>query len=130
MKKMKKLWAVVFSVLLMLCMGLGLVGCDEKNGPIPNGNYTVVSTETMCFGFTEKSARDPYGWEIEGKKATCWVSGYTDYKANIVEKDGKIYFEGYKWKGFLSSREEGRETVYEVVYDEETQTITLTEVKI
>ena len=128
MKAMKKLWTAVLAVLLMLCMSLGFVGCENK-GPIPNGGYTIVSVERMCFAFTEKSVRDPYGWEIEGNKATCWVSGSTDYKANIVEKDGKIYFEGYKWKSFLSSRQEGHETVYEVVYDETEKTITLTKVK-
>ena len=58
-----------------------------------------------------------------------WVSGSCDYKAKIVEKDGKVYFEGYTWKSFLSSKKRGHETVYVVVYDEEAQTITLTKVK-
>ena len=129
MKKIKKLWAVVLGALLMLCMSFGLVGCDEKKGPIPNGGYTIVSGEKMCFAFTEKSVRDPYGWEIEGDIAEEWVSGSCDYKAKIVEKDGKIYFEGYTWKSFLTSKKRGHETVYEVVYDAEAQTITLTKVK-
>ena len=129
MKVIKKLWAVVLGIMLMLCMSFGLVGCDEKKGPIPNGGYTIVSVEKMCFAFTEKSVRDPYGWEIEGDIAEEWVSGSCDYKAKIVEKDGKIYFEGYTWKDFLSSKKRGHETVYEVVYDAEAQTITLTKVK-
>ena len=129
MKTIKKLWAVLLGALLMLCMSFGLVGCDEKKGPIPNGGYTIVSVEKMCFAFTEKSVRDPYGWEIEGDIAEEWVSGSCDYKAKIVEKDGKIYFEGYTWKAFLSSKKRGHETVYEVVYDAEAQTITLTKVK-
>lgn len=129
MKTIKKLWAVVLAVMLMLCMSFGLVGCDEKKGPIPNGNYAVVSVDEMLFKFTEKSVRDPYGWEIEGDIAEEWVSGSCDYKAKIVEKDGKIYFEGYTWKSFLSSKKRGHETVYEVVYDEGAQTITLMKVK-
>ena len=129
MKTIEKLWSVVLGIMLMLCMSFGLVGCDEKKGPIPNGGYTIVSVEKMCFAFTEKSVRDPYGWEIEGDIAEEWVSGSCNYKAKIVEKDGKIYFEGYTWKSFLSSKKQGHETVYEVVYDEGAQTITLTKVK-
>ena len=91
MKTIEKLWSVVLGIMLMLCMSFGLVGCDEKKGPIPNGGYTIVSVEKMCFAFTEKSVRDPYGWEIEGDIAEEWVSGSCDYKAKIVEKDGKIY---------------------------------------
>ena len=125
---MKKFWAMICAGLFALCISLGFVGCKNK-GPIPDGNYAVVSLETMCFEYTEKSVRDPYGFEIEGDTAKCWVSGITDYKAKIVEKDGKIYFEGYKWKELFSSYEHGRETVYEVVYDEDAKTITLTEVK-
>ena len=29
MKPIEKLWAVVFAVMLMLCMSLGLVGCKQ-----------------------------------------------------------------------------------------------------
>ena len=74
-------------------------------------------------------------FNIEGKDNITVIGAHTDVvfgydvPLNYVEKDGKIYFEGYMWKDFLSSKKRGHETVYEVVYDAEAQTITLTKVK-
>ena len=39
-------------------------------------------------------------------------------QAKIVKRDGKIYFEGYKWKNLFSSVEKGVEVVCEVIYNE------------
>ena len=128
MKTIKKLWAVVLGALLMLCMSFGLVGC-KKTGLIPNGYYSIKNQNETVYVFTENDMRDRYCWVIDGDIAEEWVSGSCCYKAKIVEKDGKIYFEGYTWKSFLSSKKWGHETVYEVVYDEDAQTITLTQVK-
>ena len=128
MKTIKKLWAVVLGALLMLCMSLGLVGC-KKTGLIPNGYYSIKNQNETVYVFTENDMRDRYCWVIDGDIVEEWVSGSCCYKAKIVEKDGKIYFEGYTWKSFLSSKKWGHETVYEVVYDAEAQTITLTKVK-
>jgi hypothetical protein len=51
------------------------------------------------------------------------------YKAKIVEQEGKIYFEGDKWKGLLDILLGGEEQVhtatYQVVYSENKQSITL-----
>lgn len=35
-----------------------------------------------------------------------------------MKRDGKIYFEGYKWKNLFSSVEKGVEVVCEVIYNE------------
>lgn len=129
MKTIKKLWAVWFAVLITLCMVVGLAGCEKKSGPIPNGDYGLSNQGENVFEYTDNDIRNTYGWEIEGNEAKRWVSSCLDYKAKIVKKEGKIYFEGYKWKDLFSSREQGYETMYEVVYEEETQTITLTELK-
>ena len=128
MKTIKKLLTIGLAVLLMLCMSVSLVGC-KKAGPIPNGYYSIKNQNESVYLFTEKDIRDRYCWVIDGDIAEEWVSGSCCYKAKIVEKDGKIYFEGYTWKSFLSSKKWGHETVYEVVYDEDAQTITLTQVK-
>lgn len=51
-----------------------------------------------------------------------WVSGSCDYKAKIVEKDGVIYFEGYKYRTLLDillrgGKQQGNTDVYLVEYD-------------
>ena len=60
-----------------------------------------------------------------------WVSGSCDYKAKIVEKDGVIYFEGYKYRTLLDillrgGKQQGNTDVYQVAYSESRQIISLT----
>ncbi len=125
---MKKLWTIILSA-LCLCMCVSLVGC-KKTCPIPDGNYSCSNQNSDVYVFTENSIRTSYGWIIDGDTAEEWVSSYCNYKAKIVEKDGKLYFEGYTWKeprlGSCDTIEFGNNTKYEVVYDETTKSITLT----
>ncbi|MBQ8196905.1 MAG: hypothetical protein IJZ73_02470 [Clostridia bacterium] len=125
MKRFLKLIAIC--VVCILC--LGCCGC-KKTGPIPNGFYCFSSEGENIFVHTEHNIRDSYGWEIEGDKAQAWVSGTTEYKAKIVERDGKIYLECYKWRDlfdilFRKGKKQGTENVYEVIYDADAKTITL-----
>lgn len=132
---MKKFWITIFStifaIVLTLCMSVSLVGC-KKTGPIPDGNYFWRNQNFDVFIFTENSIRTSYGWVIDGDTAEEWVSSYCNYKAKIVEKDGKLYFEGYTWKeprlGSCDTIEFGNDTKYEAVYDETTKSITLTRI--
>jgi hypothetical protein len=72
-----------------------------------------------------------YYLEIEGDNVERYTSNALDYKAKIVEKDGKMYFVGYKWvdplSSFLNCQEVvvGIEKTYEVFYDAEKKTITI-----
>jgi len=128
MKTIKRLLTIGLAVLLMLCMSISLVGC-KKVGPIPNGHYEMVNSipeeplPDFSYGFTQRDIRDSYGWIIDGDTAEEWISGSCNYKAKIVEKDGKIYFEGYEWFDFLysltscSPKYEGNTNVYLVEYD-------------
>ncbi len=124
MRKIKKIFSVWLAILLMLCMSVNLVGCN-KAGPITNGNYGVVYSipeepfPDNCFMRTESDVRKSYGWIIDGNTAEEWVSGICQYKAKIVERDGKIYFEGYQWRDFVDIvfgryQKHGSNTVYEV----------------
>ncbi|MBQ4269589.1 MAG: hypothetical protein IJB97_08085 [Clostridia bacterium] len=127
MKKIKKLLTIGLAVLLMLCMSVSLVGC-KKTGPLPNGHYGMMNSipeeplPDLSFGFTQGDIRDNYGWVIDGDTAEMWVSGSCDYKAKIVEKDGVIYFEGYKYRTLLDillrgGKKQGNTDVYLVEYD-------------
>ena len=135
MKKIKKLLTIGLAVLLMLCMSISLVGC-KKTGPLPNGHYGMMNSipeeplPDLSFGFTQGDIRDSYGLVIDGDTAEMWVSGSCYYKAKIVEKDGEIFFEGYKWKDLLDilfrdGKEQGNTDVYQVVYSESRQIISL-----
>ena len=127
MKKIKTLLTISLSVLFMLCMGVSLVGCG-KTGPIPNGYYTMKNQNEDVYVFTENDIRDSFGWVIDGETAEMWVSGSCDYKAKIVEKDGEIYFEGYKYKTLLDillrgGKEQGNTQMYQVFYNESERSI-------
>ena len=120
MKKIKKLLTIGLAVLLMLCMSISLVGC-KKTGLIPNGYYGISQNEDVYI-FTENDMRDRYCWVVDGDIAEEWVSGLCCYKAKIVENDGKIYFEGYKYRTLLdilfrSGKQQGNTSVYLVEYD-------------
>ena len=127
MKKIKKLLTIGLAVLLMFCVSVSLVGC-KKTGPLPNGHYEMMNSipeeplPDLSFGFTQGDIRDSYGWVIDGDTAEMWVSGSCDYKAKIVEKDGKIYFKGYKYITLLDilfrgGKQQGNTGVYIVEYD-------------
>lgn len=121
MKKIKKLLSIGLAVLLMLCMSVSLVGCS-KSELIPNGYYGCSSKGENIYERIGSDIRDSYGWIIDGDIAEEWVSGSCIYKAKIVEKDEKIYFEGYKWKDLLDilfrgGKEQGNTGVYLVEYD-------------
>lgn len=127
MKKLKKLLTISLSVLFMLCMSISLVGCG-KTGPIPNGYYTMKNKNEDVYFLTENDIRDSFGWVIDGETAEMWVSGSCDYKAKIVEKDGEIYFEGYKYKTLLDvllrgGKEQGNTEMHQVFYNESEQSI-------
>lgn len=108
------------SLLVCVMCFFCFLGC-EKSGPIPNGSYYMKNQDDNTFIFTEKSIHNTYGWEIKGNNAERWISGMIEYKAKVVEKDSKIYFEGYKF----SSGTMGEETVYEVTYNKDEKSITL-----
>lgn len=115
MRKILKCFAVLIIVTLCICTILGCV----NNGPIPNGYYipyvTTSDMENEQFIYDEQG--EDYCkktcWEIKGHTAKLWVSGSVNYKADIKEKDGKIYFEIDK------------DFIYEVQQDESTRILTL-----
>ncbi len=126
---MKKLLAIILSA-LTLVISIVFVGCG-KTSSIPEGYYGWTNAENI-YKLTENDIRNSYGWVIDGDIAEEWVSGSCEYKAKIVEKDGKTYFEGYEWFDFLysltscSPKYEGNSNVYEVTYNEIEKSITLT----
>lgn len=128
MKTIKALSTISLTVLLMLCMSISLVGC-KKAGPIPNGYYSIKNQNESVYLFTEKDIRDRYCWVIDGDIAEEWVSGSCCYKAKIVEKDGKIYFEGYKYKNLLDillrGEQQGNTNIYQVEYNGSEGSITI-----
>ena len=133
MKTLKKLLTIGLAVLLMLCMSVSLVGCN-KTGPIPNGNYAFIGA-VYTFEYTGGEIKDIYGWIIEGDEAEQWVSGVCTYKAKIVEEDGVLRFDGYKWRNLLdvlfgNVEKQGSNHDYIVVYNETDKSITLTPVDI
>ena len=121
MKKIKKLLTIGLAFLLMFCMSISLVGC-KKTGLIPNGYYSIKNQNETVYVFTENDMRDRYCWVIDGDIAEEWVSGSCCYKAKIVENDGKIYFEGYKYRTLLDilfsgGKQQGNTNIYLVEYD-------------
>ena len=120
-KRMKKWLAILLGSILLL---FSFSGC-EKTGPIPNGCYIFgVADENVFFLYEgDKNVHDPGCWEIEGDHAQRWTSGSIDYKAKIVERNGKIYFEGYKFRILFGER--GVEHVYGVEYDTIEKSITI-----
>jgi hypothetical protein len=116
---MKKVWALFLALMSFCCF----VGCKNK-GWIPDGKYAETPGSNV-FTLHEADSRIEFYWEIDGVKAKYYVSAALMYKCNVVEKDGKIYFEGYTWKSPFSSHVSGREFTWEVVYDEAAKSITV-----
>ena len=131
---MKKFFTMFLGVILSFCMLFAFVGCKEEVGvgPIPNGTY-IHNCDLERDWYVLWVGKDvgDYYLKIEGDNVDWYVSNSLDYKAKIVEKDGKMYFEGYKWvdplSSFLNCQEVvvGIEKTYEVFYDAEKKTITI-----
>ena len=96
---MKKLFTIWLVSVVVFCMSISLAGCN-KTSVIPEGNY-AISSENNEFSFTEEDIRDAYGWVIKGNTAEQWTSSVCEYKAKIVEQDGQILFDGYRWLSIL-----------------------------
>ena len=118
--------------LVILCLScIACFGClfsCAKDGPIANGVYIRTATHIEEFRLSDSGSRLEC-WKIQGDRAKHYsYDKVVTYKAKIVERNDKIYFEGYKWRAKLFSEKCGSETVYEVTYDESSPTITLKEV--
>ncbi len=125
---MKKTVSRFLLGLFLIVSLFGYSGCKEEMGPIPDGYYIGHGEYSYCeknhfshFFFIKKVHSDNH-LDIDGYKAEEYVSGSLYYKANIVEKDGKIYFECYKWKDIFGDWR-GIETVFEIEYNAENKTI-------
>ena len=140
MKKIKRFLTIGLAIMLTFCVSISFAGCGEEPvaGPIPDGkydNYYYSGGSLRFFVYVEDSRNDTYCF-VEGDDVEFVSSGSFYYKAKIVEKDGKIYFEGYKWLDigsiilklvFIGERPslEGSEDVYLVEYNAEEKSITL-----
>ena len=116
---MRKIFAL-FMTVISLCW---LAGCKNK-GPIPDGKYAETPGSNV-FILHEDGSRIEFYFAIDGDKARYYVSAALTYKCNVVEENGKIYFEGYTWKNPFSSVVSGKEFTYEVLYDEAAKSITV-----
>lgn len=117
---MSKKFASFIIIVITIIISCTLLGC-VNSGPIPNGYYipyfSTSDTENDQYIFDEQGEDycSKTCWEIKGHTAKLWVSASVIYKADIKEKDGKIYFEIDVDKDF----------VYEVQYDESNGCLTL-----
>ncbi|MBQ8295998.1 MAG: hypothetical protein IJX87_06160 [Clostridia bacterium] len=103
MRKLAKVLALFFASVVCFCC---FCGC-EKTGPIPDGKYDYIGAvidKTDIYGdkiskyiYTEGKLKTDNYWEIKGDEAWGYCSNSLTYKGKIVERDGKIYVEGYKW---------------------------------
>ena len=129
---MKKAFAIFLSALCSV-FSFCFVSCGEKR-LIPDGNYAFTGA-VYTFVYVDADVRDTYGWVIDGNTAERWVSGSCEYKAKVIEKGGKIHFDGYKWRGFFdvlfgNGEKQGSNHDYIVIYDENEKSIFLTPVDI
>lgn len=111
----KKLFIPILSAMFAGC----LFGCSES-GVIPNDCYCPEGAVTDGYFVLYEGDSDPrmsFCWEIKGNKARQWTSGYVSFKADIVEREDKIYFEGYTTGN--------SQIIYEVTYDESTESMIL-----
>ena len=144
MKKLKRLLTIGVAVALMFCISLSFVGCKEEPviGPIPDGKYVYASSygaegyeyRISTYIYAENSDSEYY-WEIEGDHASQYASNSLVFKAKIVNKNEKIYFEGYQWDDFLhnlgnffmgkKAEKLGYTDIYPVEYNEQEKSITI-----
>ena len=134
----RKIITKILAVILAFCMSVIFVGCGQSktvSGPIPNGRYELQNSKAQnYYVYVENESFDFY-WVIEGEDAECWTSGSLDFLSKIVERDGKIYFECYKWDdplfnlGQLIKGEKpkklGSTNIYLVEYNAEEKSITV-----
>ena len=132
----KKVILNILLLVLVFCMSIGFVGCGKEEassvGPIPNGIYAYNGDyeDKQSFIYTENNDNTEYYWIIQGNHAESWGSGILGRKATIVEKEGKIYFECYKWRElydifFSWGRLRGNTNIYLVEYNAEKNNITV-----
>ena len=139
MKKIKRFLTIGLAIMLTFCISVSFVACKEEEyvaGPIPDGRYARDSNEengkSTCY-YNESVVE--FYWEIVGDNATFTGSGLTSLKAKVVEKDGKIYFECYRWTTIIDiiidllflqkPIMQGSEDVYLLEYNAEEKTITV-----
>ena len=136
MKTLVKTIALFFASVVCFCC---FCSC-EKTGPIPDGKYEYIfpvedKTEgykvVSKYIYTEDKIKAESYWEIKGGEAWSWGSNHNGFRGKIVERDGKIYFEGYKWLSVTSLllgkwRMIGSTSVYSVEYDAEEKILTVT----
>lgn len=134
MKKRKKI--IIILLLMSMCI-YTFFGCLKKTtisaGPIPDGIYEYNSVSKTYTYFEGEQYRDY--WEIEGDEAVFYFDNWLDYRAKIVQKNGEIYFEGYKWitiidilGAWLSGEKPtklGTTDIYRVKYNLEEKSITV-----
>ena len=112
---------VIFSILTIIILTACLCGCDSAI--IPNGKYVSINPSDNVFFNRSSDENAEYYWEIKGDNAMRYVSGYVDYKAKIVKKDGLVYFEGYVFTDVLSNVKMGSIVKYLVEYSQTEKTI-------
>ncbi len=132
MLKLGRIISIGFSFILMLCMSVCFAGCkgEKEIELLPNGNYCLISSNEQKYHYVEEGKKLPtdHYLSIKKNKAIRYCSGVSDYRAKIVEKEDKLYFEGYTWKSLLSGTQ-GNNGIYEIEYDEETKTVIMTLLK-
>ncbi|MBQ8295015.1 MAG: hypothetical protein IJX87_01120 [Clostridia bacterium] len=128
MKTLVKTIALFFASVVCFCC---FCSC-EKTGPIPDGKYEYifpVEDKTDRYIYTEDKIKAEVYWEIKGDEAWVYCSNSLTFKGKIVERDGKIYVEGYKWLSVFDLllgewRMIGSTSVYSVEYDAEEKILT------
>ena len=133
MRKTNRLWAIFLALVFIFYINIGLTACS-KSGTIPDGKYEQIDYFSQTYIYGKNLNSEAY-WKIEKNRAEFWDSGGCGYQAQIVEKDGKIYFEGYKYLDlsniiFLSDWERkwekvGDNNVYLVEYNVAEKSITV-----
>ena len=96
----KKCIVILLTVMCFSCF----FACEKTRditGPIPDGIYEY-DLDGKTYVYFESTQYCDY-WKIEGDEAVFYFDNWLDYRAKIVEKDGEIYFEGYKWNDFFNN---------------------------
>ena len=116
---MKKILIYVLVISLLLCCTMSGCSSSQKNTVIRDGFYysSCDRNGVWHYNFYNENDSKGYRYEIDGDKAYRYIGNTVDYKADIVEIDGEIYFYGYKWRGFFWTwKEYGSETIFKITY--------------